>query len=75
MTPLRGALQENRSLQARIAALQASPTPLEAAKTKHDDHVSDRDKFKKLIDNLQVISPLSSLAIWQNASILSGGRS
>ena len=47
-------LQENERLRAQLAEMQNNPSPLEAAKAKRDEHVSDQGKFKKLIENLQV---------------------
>ena len=47
-------LQENEELSARIEAMRSQPSPLAAAKAKQEEHISDQEKFKKLIENLQV---------------------
>jgi len=47
-------VQENERLAAEVEAMRAGPSPLEEARSKHQEHVSDREKFRKLLDNLQV---------------------
>ena len=47
-------LQENEELTAKIEAMRSQPSPLAAAKAKQEEHISDQEKFKKLIENLQV---------------------
>jgi hypothetical protein len=49
--------QENEALSAKIEAMRSQPSPLVAAKSKHEEHNSDQEKFKKLIENLQVGPP------------------
>lgn len=49
-------MQENERLRARLAEMQSHPSPLEAATAKRDEHVQDQEKFRKLIDSLQVSS-------------------
>ncbi len=49
-------MQENEALSARIEAIRSQPSPLVAAKAKQEEHISDQEKFKKLIENLQVRS-------------------
>lgn len=51
------ALQEIEALRAQIQGLQGAPSPLAAAKAKLQEHTSDRDKFRKLIENLQAWVP------------------
>lgn len=46
-------LQERARLAAEIEALRTGPSPLEEAHAKHQEHVSDRDKFRSLLTNLQ----------------------
>ncbi len=41
--------------------MRSSPSPLEEARAKHQEHLSDRDKFRKLLDNLQVGAHASPL--------------
>ena len=55
--PMLRCLQENERLAAEMEAMRASPSPLEEARAKHQEHLSDRDKFRKLLDNLQVGVP------------------
>jgi len=50
-------MQENEALSAKIEAMRSQPSPLAAAKAKQEEHNSDQEKFKKLIENLQVGSP------------------
>lgn len=50
-------VQANEELQARLEALRSQPSALLQAQAKQEEHVRDRDKFRTLIDNLQV-SPL-----------------
>lgn len=47
-------VQENERLAAEVEVMRAGPSPLEEARVKHQEHVSDREKFRKLLDNLQV---------------------
>ncbi len=47
-------LQERARLAAEIEAMRTGPSPLEEAHAKHQEHVSDRDKFRSLLINLQV---------------------
>lgn len=47
-------LQANDQLQARLEALRSQPSALVQAQAKQEEHVRDRDKFRTLIDNLQV---------------------
>ena len=47
-------LQENERLRARLTEMQSHPSPLEAATAKRDEHLLDQEKFRKLIDSLQV---------------------
>ena len=47
-------VQANEQLQARLDALRNQPSALTQAQAKQEEHVRDRDKFKTLIDNLQV---------------------
>jgi hypothetical protein len=51
-------LQENERLAAEVEAMRSSPSSLAEARAKHQEHLSDRDKFRKLLDNLQVGQPL-----------------
>ena len=48
------ALQENERLRAQLADLRSRDSPLEAARKVRQERASDQDKFKKLIENLQV---------------------
>ena len=48
--------QENARLKAQIDSLRSTLSPLAAAKGKQVDLTSDREKFKKHIENLQVSS-------------------
>ncbi|CAL8470906.1 g10448 [Coccomyxa elongata] len=45
--------QERARLAAEIEAMRTGPSPLEEAHAKHQEHVSDRDKFRSLLTNLQ----------------------
>lgn len=54
-------VQANEQLQARLEALRSQPSALVQAQAKQEEHVRDRDKFRTLIDNLQVC-PLLLLA-------------
>ena len=47
-------VQANEQLQARLEALRSQPSALVQAQAKQEEHVRDRDKFRTLIDNLQV---------------------
>lgn len=47
-------MQENERLRVRLAEMQSHPSPLEAATAKRDEHMQDQEKFRKLIDSLQV---------------------
>ena len=47
-------MQANEALQARLEALRSQPSALLQAQAKQEEHVRDRDKFRTLIDNLQV---------------------
>lgn len=47
-------MQANEQLQARLEALRSQPSALVQAQAKQEEHVRDRDKFRTLIDNLQV---------------------
>ena len=47
-------VQANEALQARLEALRSQPSALLQAQAKQEEHVRDRDKFRTLIDNLQV---------------------
>lgn len=47
-------VQENERLRAQLADMRSSPSPLEAATTKREELASDQEKFKKVIENLQV---------------------
>ena len=47
-------LQERAQLAAEIEGMRTGPSPLEEAHAKHQEHVSDRDKFRSLLINLQV---------------------
>ena len=47
-------MQENERLRARLTEMQSHPSPLEAATAKRDEHLMDQEKFRKLIDSLQV---------------------
>lgn len=47
-------LQANEQLQARLEALRNQPCALAQALAKQEEHIRDRDKFKTLIENLQV---------------------
>jgi len=50
-------VQENEALSAKIEAIRSQPSPLTAALAKQEEHNSDQEKFKKLIENLQVGQP------------------
>ena len=50
-------MQANQQLQARLDALRSQPSALAHAQAKQEEHIRDRDKFKTLIDNLQVCLP------------------
>ncbi|KAK9828671.1 hypothetical protein WJX72_001447 [[Myrmecia] bisecta] len=43
----------NDQLQAQIDQIRNEPSPLLAARAKKEEHISDREKFHKLIENLQ----------------------
>ncbi len=60
--------QENERLRARLGEMQSHPSPLEAATAKRDEHVLDQEKFRKLIDNLQVFQLLRIQAFWNSHS-------
>lgn len=47
-------MQANAELQKRLEALRSQPSALLQAQAKQEEHVRDRDKFRTLIDNLQV---------------------
>ena len=47
-------VQANEQLQARLEALCSQPSALVQAQAKQEEHVRDRDKFRTLIENLQV---------------------
>lgn len=47
-------MQANEQLQARLDGLRNQPSALTLAQAKQEEHIRDRDKFKTLIDNLQV---------------------
>ena len=55
------AVQANEELQQQIEELKGRPSPLLAAKAKKEEHLSDREKFLKLIENLQVLQCLQRL--------------
>ena len=47
-------MQANEQLHMRLEALKNQPSALAQAQAKQEEHIRDRDKFKTLIDNLQV---------------------
>lgn len=47
-------MQENEKLQAALQQMTRERSPLEVAQATYDENASDREKFRKLIDNLQV---------------------
>lgn len=47
--------QANQSLKARLEQMRSEPSPLLAAQQKRSEHMTDADKFGKLIDNLQTL--------------------
>ena len=51
-------VQANEQLQARLEALRSQPSALVQVQAKQEEHVRDRDKFRTLIDNLQVCLPM-----------------
>lgn len=57
-------VQANEELQARLEALRSQPSALLQAQAKQEEHVRDRDKFRTLIDNLQVSPCLSTTKVY-----------
>lgn len=52
--PLRpGPPQANDALRAEIERLRGEPSPLAAARAKREETLGDKEKFVKLLDNLQ----------------------
>lgn len=47
-------LQSNDALRAEIERLRGEPSPLLAARTAKEETLADKEKFLKLLDNLQV---------------------
>ena len=47
-------MQANEALRAEIERLRGEPSPLVAARAAKEETLADRDKFLKLLDNLQV---------------------
>lgn len=47
-------MQANAELQERLQAMHSQPSPLALVQAKREENAKDRDKFKALLDNLQV---------------------
>lgn len=47
-------LQSNEALKAEIERLRSLPSPLVAARAACEETLADKEKFLKLLDNLQV---------------------
>jgi len=47
-------LQANEGLRAEIERMRGEPSPLVAARAAKEETLSDKEKFLKLLDNLQV---------------------
>ena len=47
-------VQANAELQERLQAMRSQPSPMALVQSKHQENSKDRDKFKALLDNLQV---------------------
>ena len=56
-------VQANEQLQARLEGLRSQPSALALAQSKQEEHIRDRDKFKTLIDNLQVLPDRTSITL------------
>ena len=67
-------MQANEQLQVRLEALRSQPSALLQAQAKQEEHIRDRDKFKTLIDNLQVLF-FSSVHIASCCTNFVGNRS
>jgi hypothetical protein len=66
--------QANEAVQAEVGRLTSEPSPLDAARTRLVERTADSDKFKQLIDNLQVgnaqRSACMGLMVWSSTFTL-----
>lgn len=62
-------LQSNDALRSEIERLRGEPSPLLAARTAKEETLADKEKFLKLLDNLQVGSERRCLRFLMRARL------
>jgi hypothetical protein len=66
--------QAGAALQAEHDALRTAPAPLLAAQFKRSEHLSDQDKFGKLLDNLVAVKGSLQRKLAERSADLSAKR-
>ena len=56
--------QSNEALAAELEALRGTPSPLAAARAAREETLGDKEKFVKLLDNLQVCGGVGEQWWW-----------